>query len=55
MKALGILMIFSLFAGLFGYTVYERGIIEAIIGWCLIALLLAFISLASYFIEEGSK
>lgn len=52
-RNIGILMIFSLFAGLFAFTVYERGIQEALLGWAMIVCIVGFSAVASYLIDTG--
>jgi hypothetical protein len=54
-RTIGILMIFSIFVAMFVFTVYEKGIVEASIGWGIIALFTCFASVAGYLIESGDK
>ena len=52
-RNIGYLMIFSLFAGLFAFTVRERGIEEALVGWAMIVGLIGFCAVASCLIDTG--
>ena len=52
-RNVGFLMIFSLFAGLFAFTVCERGIKEALLGWAMIIGLVGCCAVASYLIDTG--
>lgn len=54
-RNIGLLMIFSLFAGLFAFTVCERGIQEALIGWAMIIGLIGFCAVASCLIDAGER
>ena len=49
-RNIGYLMIFSLFAGLFIFTVCERGVQEALLGWAMIICIIGFSAVASYLI-----
>ena len=49
-RKIGLLMVFSMFAVMFSVTVYEKGIVEALIGWGIIIGVLIFATVAGHLI-----
>ena len=54
-RKIGLLMVFSMFAVMFSVTVYEKGIVEALIGWGIIMGVLSFATVAGHLIESEDK
>ena len=54
-RTIGLLMVFSVFAVMFSVTVYEKGIVEALIGWGIIMGVLSFATVAGHLIESEDK
>ena len=54
-RKIGLLMVLSMFAIMFAVTVYEKGIIEASIGWAIIIGVLIFATVAGHLIESEDK